>query len=243
MTQFRRERLSWNSEHVARFWDWYSSSGQDGSYFTNQHGNAVVRFARKNGVGVGGGRVLDFGCGPGFLISRLLEAGWSVTGVDYSSQSVERTRARYAGRSGFEGVEHIVSLPTKMAAGSFDAAFLIETMEHLDAEHATSILTELRRLLKPGGKLVVTTPNEERLDDKMVMCPRCGAEFHRVQHVRSFSAESLESVLAEHGFETSAVSTVTLGPDSRLWRIRSRLSQWRKRRRALNLMVVATRRE
>ena len=48
---------------------------------------------------------------------------------------------------------------------------------------------------------MITTPNEEVLSNNAVFCPECGHEFHRWQHLRSWSADSLASALARHGFE------------------------------------------
>jgi hypothetical protein len=66
------------------------------------------------------------------------------------------------------------------------------------------MLGEIRRILKPGtGYLFVTTPNNENLEASTVFCPECGAVFHRYQHLRSFTIESLEELMRSHGFATT----------------------------------------
>jgi hypothetical protein len=57
-------------------------------------------------------------------------------------------------------------------------------------------------VLRPGGYLVITTPNEEALEAQHVMCPSCGCEFHPVQHLRSWSSAALSLALVQAGFRT-----------------------------------------
>ncbi|MDQ3979810.1 MAG: class I SAM-dependent methyltransferase, partial [Actinomycetota bacterium] len=63
------------------------------------------------------------------------------------------------------------------------------------------------RILRPGGALIVTTPNDEQLAQAESICPDCGCIFHPVQHVRSWDKDSLSRKMREFGF-----STVTCRP-------------------------------
>ena len=63
-------------------------------------------------------------------------------------------------------------------------------------------------MLKPGGRLVVTTPNEEDLEQSKVVCPECLARFHKMQHVRSWSARTLTERLEGYGFKGKATATL-----------------------------------
>lgn len=94
-------------------------------------------------------RLLDFGCGPGVSSARLAAVGHQVVGVDQSAQMVEAARRR--------GVEALVSngAPLPFESASFDAAFACTSLEW--GPNPAGIISELRRVIKPGGKLVAVT--------------------------------------------------------------------------------------
>lgn len=97
------------------------------------------------------GRLLDVGCGLGYLLEAARARGWDAAGVDPSPVAVAEAR-----RKGFEahhGLLHEANLP----AGSFDAVALLQVVEHLLDPRA--LIAECRRLLRPGGALLVETPN------------------------------------------------------------------------------------
>ena len=101
------------------------------------------------------GRLLDVGCGPGFLLRAGAARGWTPTGIDPSPFSVERARA--AGFEAHQGMVEDLGLP----AASYDAVALMQVIEHVTDPRA--LLAECRRLLRPGGALVVATPNPASL--------------------------------------------------------------------------------
>lgn len=111
---------------------------------------------------------------------------------------MERDNDRCEEASNFGGVQ-LIEESTEVPTG-YDFAWMIEVVEHLqDAELQESI--ELaRHALKPGGYLVITTPNREDIEAMERICPDCGAIFHPKQHVRSWSRESLARYLEEKGF-------------------------------------------
>jgi 2-polyprenyl-3-methyl-5-hydroxy-6-metoxy-1,4-benzoquinol methylase len=144
------------------------------------------------------GTAVDVGCGGGHLMQFLMQHGMDVYGADQSPISVEKVNAQFAGMTHFKGATVGTSdLPDAVA----DTVFMVEVVEHLDEAALTGALDEARRLLKPGGHLVLTTPNEENLDANKIMCPNCLAVFHQVQHVRSWSADALARRATVHGFE------------------------------------------
>ncbi len=95
-------------------------------------------------------RVLDAGCGSGRNMLDLARYG-PVSGVELSDTSVALARARNAG----EVVEGSV-LDMPFAPDSFDLAVCLDVIEHLEDDRAA--LSELRRVLAPGGALLVTVP-------------------------------------------------------------------------------------
>jgi 2-polyprenyl-6-hydroxyphenyl methylase/3-demethylubiquinone-9 3-methyltransferase len=103
-----------------------------------------------------GARVLDVGCGGGFLSLPLAAAGWRVKGIDRSEPSLDAARARIpAGASAEFAVGDALAL--EEPEGSCEAVLLMDLLEHLD-EPARAV-AEAARVLKPGGVLLFHTFN------------------------------------------------------------------------------------
>ena len=144
---------------------------------------------------------------------HVLEASpnWGYTGLDFSPESISALKTRCTGHPQFNGALAVAQLPSPLADGSFDVILVIEVVEHLGDGHLVATLAELRRLLKPGGSVVVTTPNQEDLSAFHKFCPECGAVFHEWQHVRSWTADSLPKFFGEYGFSAKHVLCTDLG--------------------------------
>ena len=99
------------------------------------------------------GRVLDVGCSTGYLAQRLREQGNTVVGIEVDAEAADRAR-RWCERVVVGDVETI-ELPFE--PGSFDAVVAADVIEHLRAPER--FLARARPLLRPGGRLVVSTPN------------------------------------------------------------------------------------
>ncbi len=116
-------------------------------------------------------------------------------------------------------------------------------VEHLDDATLKAALASMHAMLKPGGRLVVTTPNEEDLSREWVLCPETGHVMHRWQHMRSWSAATLAQSLTAAGFQvdrTYACQAHALGPSLR--DRAQRLSLVALRRKPPNLFAIATKR-
>lgn len=192
--------LPWAPEQVQNFWDYWSSrSDSQATYFAAQVGEGVCAFVDLIG-NLAGREVLDYGSGPGFLVTPLLRRGARVSAVDYSPQTVAELNRRFAQHENWCGGACFQEQTLPWPDASFDCVFCLETIEHLLPEHLTLVLAELLRVLKPDGQLICTTPNTENLQTQMVYCPHCQHEFHRWQHVRSWTPQSLQHCLQESGF-------------------------------------------
>lgn len=193
--------IEWNDRQVSRLWNYYSLTPPYSElYFARRFGRLLVAHA---GLPTGEAlEVLDFGCGPGFMWDhiRALGANWHYTGLDFSPDSVAALDGRARGQPGFRGAILAGELPTALPSEGFDVLLLIEVVEHLKDMYLDGTLREAARLLRPGGVLVVSTPNEEDLALSRNFCPECGAIYHEWQHVRSWSAGSLRDCLGAHGF-------------------------------------------
>lgn len=198
--KFISHDVDWTNEKVEIFWSEYSKSTAL-SYFAEEVGEQVVEYAQTHHAI--GERVLDYGCGRGFLINCLIASGVkNVSGCDFSVDSVLFVNKNFLGKNGFVECRQIEKLPTSFEDNSFDTIFFLETIEHLLPEVFEPTLKELHRLLKPNGTLVVTTPHNENIDSMKVVCPDCGARFHRYQHMRSFTASSICEDFKKVGFST-----------------------------------------
>ena len=97
------------------------------------------------------GRALDLGCGNGKTVSTLLDAGYTVTGVDFSSVAIEQCRERF-NESEFT-VASVCNMP--FGDGTFDYNTAVHVLEHLDDESLAKAVAEIRRVLRPSGFVFV----------------------------------------------------------------------------------------
>jgi ubiquinone/menaquinone biosynthesis C-methylase UbiE len=104
-----------------------------------------------------GSNILDIGCGAGQLAGELMQRGYSAWGVDLSGAMVEYAREHY-GPDRFR-VGDIEQIP--FPDNTFDAVMCLGVMEYLEKDEPA--LREMWRVLKPGGRAVITTPS--------IICP------------------------------------------------------------------------
>ena len=115
-----------------------------------------------------GGFVLDLGCGVGRHVVYLGGCGFRMAGIDISPSGIRLTQQACANRRiGFEGqVSDMTTLP--WADGTFDAVLSISTIHHHRREGIIRTLGQVRRVLKPGGLLLVDFPCTDTLDYRLL---------------------------------------------------------------------------
>jgi 2-polyprenyl-3-methyl-5-hydroxy-6-metoxy-1,4-benzoquinol methylase len=214
--------LTWTPAARRRFWAWEHNFPEH--YFSGKYGRSIVqvlaRYVRP------GQRVLDYACGAGFLSAHLLRRfRVDVWATDESAQAIDATMARNSAHRRFHSATTVDVLLRQGLR--FDRIVAVELVEHLDDDQLRLFFERVGCLLAPAGMLVVTAPNAERLDRKMVLCPNCNRTFHRWQHVRSVTPGSLARLAAQHGFhvrETLEIDFARRGPVGHLLRRYPRLT-------------------
>ena len=134
-------------------------------------------------------RALDLGCGDGRLTAELEPA--ALTAADVSSVALERARRRLPDAR-IAGLEPDAPLP--FGDGEFDLVLCAETIEHV--RDLQLLLSEARRVLRPGGTLAITTPATPAL-----MRPPEPLS----PHLRFLTRGSLRALLGELGFEVASL--------------------------------------
>ena len=140
----------------------------------------------------GGGRLLDVGCGTGSFLSELQRAGgWQTMGIDINQSAVGVACRR--GVNARRGELSALDLPTS----SFDVVTMWEVIEHVLDPRKT--LVEIRRILKPEGVLLLSTPNGESWQARLWGVHWPGWDIPR--HLQVFSLPTLRQLLRYTGFE------------------------------------------
>jgi SAM-dependent methyltransferase len=165
-------------------------------------------------------RILDVGCGDGFHLRLLRESGppgWSIEGVDPSDRAVGAATA--TGLRVHQGRIEDLDLPES----SFDLALLMATIEHVD--DPIGMLTRVRALLRPGGRLVLTTDNAQSWSFRIFKRRHWGG-YHFPRHFYLFSSESLRRLIEHTGFEIERLGTLVT-PVNWVYSIRNALVDWK----------------
>lgn len=174
----------------------FDPEGADKRYFVKQHVQMadyerVVQVL--SGLTSSRGRLLEVGSYLGLLSDRLRKSGWDVTGMEPSRPMAEYARSHY----GLSIIEGLLPRP-ELAEGTFDAVVMLHVIEHMPDPGDS--LKELRRLLRPGGLLVVETPRFDSLMFKLL-----GQRERSINncpgHIYFFTVPTLRQVLEKAGFE------------------------------------------
>lgn len=143
-------------------------------------------------------RHLDIGCGPGTFIGTLGNEHTS-TGVDIAAEQIAFAQTRYgtAGKS-FTSIDGDLGA---FADGSFDVVTIIELVEHLVPEKSERLLQDAIRVLKPGGTLLISTPNYGGLWPVIeAVLNRWGQVSYEKQHITHYTRLRLIRLLQQSGF-------------------------------------------
>jgi SAM-dependent methyltransferase len=137
-----------------------------------------------------GRTVLDAACGTGYGARRLLEGGAArVDGFDLSEEAIVEARRLHAVPGVAFGVADVTGLPCP--DHTYDLYFSFETIEHVKDDRA--FLREAKRVLKPGGTFVCSTPNRAVTNPGIPITARPYNPFH----LREYTREDLDERLCQ----------------------------------------------
>ena len=148
-----------------------------------------------------GDRVLDIGCGTGEFTAALARAGARPIGVEVAQAAVERAAARHQGID-FRLVP--IDGPLPFEDNSFELVWAGEVIEHV--ADTGGWLSEVRRVLVPGGRLLVSTPSHGRVRVALGGVERFSEPLG--DHLHLYTRRSLETLLREFGFTEVQVGAV-----------------------------------
>jgi 2-polyprenyl-6-hydroxyphenyl methylase/3-demethylubiquinone-9 3-methyltransferase len=174
-------------------------------------------FALRSGFRLGhvkaGERVLDVGCAEGRFAAELARAGADVVGIDVAEEPLTRARARHP------------ELDLRLVDGegtwalqdaSFDVVWAGEVIEHV--ADTAAWLSQVRRVLRSGGSLLLSTPDHGPLTRLRLACSAraFGAHFDpRGDHLRFYVRATLVALLEDFGFAEVDVRAVGGIPGAR----------------------------
>lgn len=153
-----------------------------------------------------GKRVLDAACGEGYGSAMLADVANSVTGLDVDEATVIHARKRYGRHDNLVFRQSSVTAVDAPDA-SFDLIVSYETVEHLLEQE--QMLDEFRRLLAPGGVLLMSSPDRERYNQGVAANPH---------HVRELSQDEFLALLSPR-FPAIRLYGQQLAFSSLLWRL------------------------
>lgn len=124
-------------------------------------------------------KILDFGCGSGFLAGELQKRGYDASGVDQSDEAIE-----FGKNKGIKNLSVYKGNNLNFPVSSFDIVLALDVIEHIENDgHAVQ---DIERVLKPGGIIIITVPAYQWL---------WGVQDDISHHYRRYTIGSLAKVL------------------------------------------------
>ncbi len=143
------------------------------------------------------GRLLDVGCGDGQIVEFMQRLGWQAEGVDFDPPAVEIAKGK--------GLRvHVGTLPAQAyVENSFDAIVLSHFIEHVPDPAA--LLCECRRILRPGGRLIILTPNVSSWGHRKF--GRAWFALDPPRHLHLFTPVALRALVERSGLQVHTATT------------------------------------
>jgi SAM-dependent methyltransferase len=160
--------------------------------------------------------VLDAGSGEGYGCAAVAGVARAVVGIDYDPAATSHAALRYAGRASFARA-NLVALP--LAEGAVDVVLSLQVVEHIWTPE--DLIAQAARALRPGGALVLSTPNRRTFSPGLGRDERPLNPFHS----KEYDAAELAALVGRH-LEVTSVGGIHAGP--RLQALDARFGSFRR---------------
>jgi len=156
--------------------------------------------------------IADIGCGSGIMINAIKDEVGSAYGIDSNPSAIEFCNLKFAHEKKLKFKLGQLD-KTGLDRESLDFVLCTEVLEHVFDGQIDKILLHWLEILKPGGEIFLTTPNErspwplmEWILDKLKLVPQMAGE----QHVSHWTTSKLDKTLTRNGFQTLHAGTFNL---------------------------------
>lgn len=177
-------------------------------------------------------KILDYGCGSGFLVGQFQDKGYDAYGVDTSKEAVD-----FGTNKGIRSLFQQNGINVNFTDNYFDVILAMDVIEHIEDDQLA--VKELERLLKPGGYLIITVPAYQWL---------WGVQDEVAHHYRRYTKKSVLALVRNSGANLSVVrntyfNTFLFGPVavvrllSRMFSLKSRESDFDLSSSSLNKIL------
>lgn len=142
------------------------------------------------------GRLLDVGCGPGTFVGNI-PMEMTCYGVDISKNQIEYANEHYGQVATYSCNYPKCNLPDD----KFDYITLLEVIEHIKLDSLQSLLVDIKKYIKPTGRMILTTPNYASLYPILeAVVNKISPVSYEDQHISKFNKNILYSLLSDLGF-------------------------------------------
>ena len=177
---------------------YYSSGNVSGKSGLQLIETLVLEIKKISGIK----NICELGCGNGFLANNLATMGYEVIGVDESESGIRIARSNSEPKAEF----HVAGIDSKlvevMGGRVFDLILSVEVIEHL--YFPSGLLDVAQKILRPKGKLVLTTPYHGYAKNLMIaLLNRCDSHYNPLWdggHIKFFSVNTLTELIERYGF-------------------------------------------
>lgn len=146
--------------------------------------------------------LLDVGCGCAYIAKHFINSGTRVVSLDVAQANVEKALKKYPSDNHAAVVADVFALPFK--ENTFDCIVASEIIEHTVDPHA--FVEALKRVLKPGGTLIISTPYKEKIEYSL--CIHCNCKTPKNAHLHSFDKNNMRSLHSMSGLEVERITLV-----------------------------------
>lgn len=172
---FKVHEVIWTDDKVKQFWTALRTTCMNKLSFSHAMQSYLTELIKA--VRTAPATVLDFGSGDGVLVNALIKSGYTAENYDPGSQN------------------YILS------EKKFDVVCCFEVLEHILPHQFEKTVIDIKNcLMHEDGIFIGSVPADENLESAVCLCPDCGAVYHRWQHMRAFTRDSLISSLRKSGF-------------------------------------------